>query len=315
MEKKVELLRPKKGRPHPYIFLFTIILLALTFALITAFVVGRAVIADGQSEDFKIELYEVMSQSHLGWLADIIFGEDTPEYPSILPPAVNSEPGKVTPLFAGSENASIQKITLTEKADGCNGVMLAISDPTKLFVGKSTQGSNVLSEIMNVERATVAFTFADAKNGGGKVLFSDGEWAVGDGTDRHGYFGFSANGIMHFGRGTHPQIAELSFEYATEQTVHSLIVGGVPCDFESTKGAIGIPSLSVAQCHDGSALLLFLDGSASCRDITELLYRYSAVNAAIIYTGELVGFITEDETVSFGEGFDSAEYASAWMIK
>jgi len=306
-------IKPKKinKNAHAYKMCFIIVTLTLIFALIAVFAIGKTV-ALGSSEALKIEFYTYLNDNGLSWLSHLFFGDEAPSYGSVLPPALSSDGGKVEVLFSGGET-SVRKMTFTEESDGFDGVMLAISDPTSLSIGSSTQKSNVISGIMNVEHASLAFSFADA--GGDRVLFSDGKRTEQGVSGSCGYFGFTSEGVMHFGNTEADKADGLSLAYATVQEVHSLIVGGVPCDFETTRGELGVPSFSAAQCADGSVLLLFLDANASCREITELLYRYSAINAAILYTGECVGFIDGDGTFSFGESFDSAEYACAWILK
>lgn len=297
-------------KSHFYKLLFIILTISLIFALIAVFTVGR-VIAQGDSEELKIELCSFLEDNGLSFLSSLLFGEDPPRYSSELPPSAPSDNSGITVMFSG-DKSEVKKLIFTEERDGYSGIMLALSDPTRLSIGRSTQSSNVISEIFKVERATLAFPFSDGM--ADNVLVNAGTWSSGSEKESYGYFGFSKDGVMHFGDGSRENIEALGFEYATEQKISALISGGVPCDFESSLGEIGMPTISVAQCADGSVLVLFLNESASCREITELLYRYSAVNAAIIYTGDCAGYVDNDNTLSFSDNFDHSEFTCVWII-
>lgn len=304
----------RKNRPGIYKTVFAVIWILLTVIILFVFFIGAGrAVAGGESDDLKIRLYEFLEDSPFSFLSNFIFEGSVPSYESSLPPSANSDGTKVSVLFPGTQNADVREITLTKKNDGISGILIALSDPTALSVGSSTQGSNALSEILKVEHARLAFAFSDQSDD--PVLINGGEWTYKTNSELYGYFGFDGKGVMHFGTGSYSDIEGLSLTYATKQTVHSLICGGVPCSFDMSKGAIGSASLSVAQCEDGSVLILFADASASCQKITELLYRYSAVNAATVYVGDAVGFANEEKSVSLGSGSESVQHASAWIIE
>lgn len=310
---KIRSIKSRK-RNRAYRLIFAVVFITLIFMLIAIFAIGRTV-AHGSSEARRVELYTFLHDNDLLWLSDIIFGDDVPSYSSALPPAKEAEVGNIKVAFSGEGVSDIKKIILNEKDDGFSGVLIAVSDPRAISIGRSTQGSNDVAGIRDVEHASIAFSFANSRNDG--VLYFDGEALFGEGdTDSDiGYFGFSDDGIMHFGEGKIDEIYSLGLSFATRQDVSALITGKVPCSFEMSRGDIGSASLSVAQCADGSVMLLFADKKASCKDLTELLYRYSAVNAAIIYVGDNVGFIDLEGTYAIGENFSSAKYSSVWMIK
>ena len=310
-KKKHKKKQPSKNE-HIYKMLFIIVIVSLIFCLIAFFTVGK-VIANGDSTDIKMNFYTFLHEHHLGFFAKMIFGNNIPEYSSEFPPIKNSVPDNIEVLFAGAEETVVQKIYFDKENDGFSGVMLAINDPTKFSIGSSTQSSNAISEIFAVERAKIAFPFAQNKSD--NVLITDGVWSSDRASDKYGFFGFDSKGIMHFGQASKEEIEALSLTCATEQAnMSAILCNGVPCDFESSQGAIGKPSISVAQCSDGSVILLFLGKAASCRDITELLYRYSAVNAAIIYSGNNSGYFDADGTFSFDKSFENSEYSCVWTV-
>ena len=304
-----------KGKKDGFKTLFIVVFVFLFLLTIAAFGIGLARKAvSGPSEDLRIKVYEWMEEKDSGFfsfLSGLIFGDDIPAYESYLPPSVNSNAEGISVLFGGKK-ADVKEMTLTKASDGVNGKLIAVSNPTAFAIGSSTLGANALSEIAKVEHARLAFSFA-AKDG--CVIVSDREYVFSGSENEIGYFGFTESGIMHFGMGSAEDIKALSLAYATKQTVYSLICGGVPCDFDMSKGKIGSPSLVVAQCEDGSVLLLFADASASCLGISELLYRYNAVNAAIIYVDESVGYSDGETSFAFNEGAESTQHSCAWRAE
>lgn len=312
-KEKIKSIQSRK-KNRAYRLVFAMVFITLIFILIAIFAVGRTV-AHGSSEARRVELYTFLCDNDLTWLSNLIFGDNIPLYSSELPPAAASVADDIKVAFSSEDQFKIKKILLSESGDGFSGVLLAINDPRAISIGRSTQESNDVSGIRDVEHASTAFSFADSRHD--SILYFNGEefFSEDDNGSDIGYFGFNESGILHFGEGTIDEIRSLGLSFATRQVVSALITSKVPCSFEMSRGEIGKPSLSVAQCADGSVMLLFANGSASCKELTELLYRYSAVNAAIIYIGNGVGFIDSNDTYAFGEGFLNAKYSSVWMIK
>lgn len=280
----------------------------LAFVILAAFFAGRTIAQRG-NEELRLDFYTRLSESPLRGLIKYIFNEDSiPSTAPILPGCVNSTPDGISPAPSASEK---DVLLLKGDGDGYLAHVLAIKDPSSLFMGRSTFNQNYVSEIMHLQNASYAFSAADSMKL--NVIDPDSEaYKDADGT----FFGLTDRGILAFGG-----IKQLSEDagkltFAQEAEIHTLVHTSLPTSFEPSRHAIGAQTLSIGQCADGSLLIVLADGNASVDDLTKLFYRYSAVNAAIVYVGEAAGILCPDGSVlSFGSDFEDAQYSHAWLIK
>jgi hypothetical protein len=280
----------------------------LIFFIIAAFLTGRA-IANCESEGLRLEFYQKLRSSPFSACIDLLFEEENlPITNPILPGCVSSSAEGIVPP-SGSVAGEIIEIAVD--GESFNASMIAIKNPHSLFMGKSTFNQNYVSEIMHRAGASYAFSAADDR--AISVAVYDGVISESaEGT----FFGITESGILAFGDLSAFKEAEDGLVRAQNASIHTLVCASMPTSFSPSEHPIGKPSLSIGQCADGSLLIAVADGNASVSDLTRLFYKYSAVNAAIVYIGDCAGIICPDgRTVSFGEGFDAAQYSHAWLIK
>lgn len=308
MSLRTEKKQRKPKRHGLWVQIAVTVAVTLVFVLIAAFIAGRTIAQNG-NEELRLEFYTRLNESPFSGFVKYIFDEDSiPSTVPILPGCVNSTPDGISPAPSTSEK---DVLLLKGDSDGYLAHVLAIKDPSSLFMGRSTFNQNYVSEIMHLQNASYAFSAADSMKL--NVIDPDSDtYENADGT----FFGLTDRGILAFG-GIKQQSEDAGrLKFAQEAEIHTLIHASLPTSFDPSRHAIGVQTLSIGQCADGSLLLILADGNASVNDLTKLFYRYSAVNAAIVYVGEAAGIICPDGSVlSFGKDFEDAQYSHAWLIK
>lgn len=299
--------KKKRTRPSYFLHTFAIISLTLIFVLLLVFFAGRAV-ARGSSEDLSRKLHIFLSDSPFAFAIPALYGDDIPDTAPTLPECVLSNSSGITVSFPDDTN-SVTEIKLDN--GNYSAHMYALKNPNRLFIGKSTQDHNHISGILSLENAALAFSASAA--GKDKVLVYDKALT---GEAEGGFFGITDKGFLVFGKLEDYKNEDGELVYAKSANVGSLIINSIPCDFSPSDLPFGSPALAIGQCADGSLLLIFTDSNASAADIAQIFYRYSAVNAAIVYVGNGAGVCYPDGTYfSYDEGFADAEFSSAWLIK
>ena len=301
--------KTKKSRRQLWGLKITVtVAITLVFALLIAFFTGRTIATKG-NEDLRLEFYMLLKESPLRGCIDYIFDEDSiPDTTPILPGCINSSFEGITPPTNSTGNDVLQ---LTPDSLSFSTHILAIKNPALLCMGKSTFDHNYVSEIKHLEKARYAFSAADSMNL--NVIAANGKVTE----DAEGtFFGMTEKGILAFGGIKQFSDVNGKLLWAQEAQIHTLINNSMPTSFSPSEHAIGYPTLSIGQCADGSLLMIIADSNASANGLTKLFYKYSAVNAAIVYVGESAGIICPDGSVlSFGRDFHDAQYSHAWLIK
>lgn len=301
--------KPKKpGKRMWGLQIAVTVAITLVFVILIAFFAGRTIASKG-NEDLRLEFYLLLKESPFSGCIKYIFDEESiPDTTPVLPPCVNSSADGISPSDSVSGENVLQ---LSHNETSFSAHVLAINDPAALCMGKSTFDHNYISEIKHLENASYAFSAAD--NMQLNVIASNGSYAEdADGT----FFGMTDNGILAFGGIKQFRDTNAKLMWAQEASIYTLIHSSLPTSFSPSEHAITAPTLSIGQCADGSLLIIIADARASVNDLTKLFYKYSAVNAAIVYVGESAGIICPDGSVlSFGKDFEDAQYSHAWLIK
>ncbi len=287
---------------------FIILLITLTILLVTVFAIGRAV-AFGSSTELSLKFYDYLQNSVFSFATGFFFDDHVPSYEAYAPGVGDSSPDRIDVFFKGDDD-----ILYFDVDEGTfKGKLVAVKDPTRFSIGRPTQEVNALNVILRVSDGELAFSSAASHRD--RVLAENGECLIEEGKVET-FIGFTNDGILHFGSADAEKMSSLGLSCATAQDINVLICGGAPFDFELSRAPIGKSTVSIAQCSDGSVLLLFLDEAASYRDAMEVLYRHGAVNAAVIHSGNNVGYVVSDgESFSYSDAISSAEFSSAWMVK
>ena len=280
----------------------------LAFVILIAFFAGRTIAQKGNDE-LRLEFYTRLSESPLRGCIRYIFDEDSiPDTTPILPGCVNSSTEGIIPSASTSGDGVL---LITTDNEDFSAHIVAIKDPSSLFMGKSTFSHNYVSEIKHLTSASYAFSAADSMN---LNVIASGNGPVSDADCT--FFGITDKGILAFGGIKQLTSDHGNLIFAQAASIHTLVHASLPTSFSPSEHSINAPTLSIGQCADGSILLIIADQRASADDLTKLFYKYSAVNAAIVYVGEAAGIICPDGSVlSFGKDFDDAQYSHAWLIK
>lgn len=219
----------------------------------------------------------------------------------------SDEPGTV-PADSGIVIEKIKKSTF-------NGVVMRISDPTRVFLGTPEsygQGSVGLTLRQMIDR----YGAVGGINGGGfydpngsgtggipdGLVIDKGELVWGNPGSSYNVIGFDGEGILHVGSMTAARALELGIKYACSFGP-TLIINGVPCNSRGDLGGGMNPRTAIGQCADGTVLMVVINGrslgslGATYDDLTELFVELGAVNAAnldggssslLMYNGEFL---------------------------
>ena len=120
-----------------------------------------------------------------------------------------------------------------------------------------------------------------------------------------GMIGFNNDNVLVLGRYTASQALDMGIRDAVDFGPY-LIVNGVPSFIKGDGGWGDAPRSAIAQRQDGIVLFLVMDGrdyingilGADMVDLTELLLRYGAYNAANLDGGTSSGLVVEGELIN-----------------
>jgi len=177
------------------------------------------------------------------------------------------------------------------------GVMMLISDPSRVFVGtldsydKEGRGKTILEFIKKygVSGGSNAGGFYDP-GGSGKggypkgIVISEGRLRFGNLNSTYEVIGFTNENILVVGNMTAKKALELGIRDAVTYGP-ILMVNGVPEQISGIGGGLN-PRTAIGQRADGTVLLLVIDGrqasslGASYFDLINVFLEYEAVNAA-----------------------------------
>ena len=192
------------------------------------------------------------------------------------------------------------------------GTMIVINDPSRVFVGTSSDkydGSAGLSvpEICERYGATAASNAGGFEDIGGVgnggtplgIVISEGELKYGDLNTSYEIIGFDENDIFIIGNMTGQQALDSGVRDAVSWGP-LLIVNGVPANVTGTGGGVN-PRTAIGQREDGAVLLLIIDGrqthslGATLNDLINVFLDFDAVNAANLDGGGSTVFYYDGE--------------------
>lgn len=213
-------------------------------------------------------------------------------------------------------NDTYKLININES--GLRGYLVAIYDPSKVKIGTATNmqvKGEMLTKIAANNNAVVAMNasgFVDpgyVGNGSKPIgaVIKDGK-LLNDGSGTT-----NAGGIIGFTNDNKLVLSKISASEAVKQGVRDavefgpfLIVNGKPSFIRGNGGWGTAPRSAIAQRSDGIVLFLVMDGrdyahgidGADMVDLTEILVRYGAVNAANLDGGTSCGLVINGELVN-----------------
>ena len=219
-------------------------------------------------------------------------------------------------LTKNNKNDVYKLININENKQ--RGYLIVVYDPSKVKIataktmGKSGQMLVTIAKDNNALVAMNASGFIDPNymsNGGkphgavikdGKLVSNNERAPVGG-----GIIGFDNNNTLILGKMTAQQALNKGIRDAVEFGPF-LIVNGTPAFIKGNGGWGTAPRSAIGQRKDGIVLFLVMDGrdyangisGSDMVDITELLLRYGAYNAANLDGGTSSGLVVNNELIS-----------------
>lgn len=214
------------------------------------------------------------------------------------------------------------------------GYLVAIYDPSKVklavtkYLGKRGEYITDIAKNNNAKIAINASGYQDPNwmgNGGAPTgtVIKDGKIVWGAGTGRVNIIGFNNDNILVLSRMTPQQAVASGIRDAISFTPF-LIVNGKAA-FVKGDGGWGIaPRTAIGQRQDGIVLFLVIDGrqahsiGADMVDLTEIMQRYGAYNAANVDGGSSSTLIENGELITkpTAAGKDNMRWIpNAWIVE
>jgi exopolysaccharide biosynthesis protein len=216
------------------------------------------------------------------------------------------------------------------------GYITVIYDPSRVtlalskYLGDRGQSLKVMAKNNNAKVAINASGFLDINwmgNGGtptGNIIHNGKVYNYGYEVSGGGFIGFNDKHVLMLLRGTAEDAVNQGLQEAVEFGPF-LIVNGKPA-FIKGNGGWGIaPRTAIAQRKDGIVLFVTIDGrqpgysiGIDMVELTKLLTRYKAHNAANLDGGSSTGLVVEKEiynkpVASGAEGL--RDIPNAWILK
>lgn len=233
-------------------------------------------------------------------------------------------------------NDLYKKIDINEK--GIRGYLVAVYDPSKVKVATAKQmgtKGQMLTSIAKENNAAVAmnasgFIDPNYNSNGGKphgIVIKDGKLV--SNLDRApvggGLIGFTKDNVLVLGKYSASEALKKGIRDAVEFGPY-LVVNGEPSFIKGNGGWGSAPRSAIGQRQDGIVLFLVMDGrdyahgidGADMVDLTEILMRYGAYNAANLDGGTSSGLVINDKLVNKpinGSGEHSTRaIPDAWIV-
>ncbi len=223
---------------------------------------------------------------------------------------------------------------------GYKGYLVAVYDPSKVKIGTTSklgttgQSTKVIAKNYNAHVAINAGGFYDPDwNSNGAIphgtVIQNGKvvWDYEDANVGGGIVGFNQDNVLVLGRMTARQAINKGIRDAVEFGPF-LIVNG-KASFVRGDGGWGIaPRTAIGQRQDGIVLMLVIDGrgyqygrpdilGCGMVELTEIMQRYGAVNAANMDGGSSTSLILEGEVASHpvaGGSEGLRNIPTAWIV-
>ena len=196
----------------------------------------------------------------------------------------------------------------------CNGYMMIVQDPSRVFVGKP---DNFGGSGLSVEGMCLKYDAIGGINGGG--FYDDGGGGLGgdptgltvsEGVYYNEYsrtdcfIGFDEDGILHIGYMNAEDAHASNIRDGVTFTYGPILVSnGMPVDATGIITGMN-PRTAIGQRADGAVLLLVIDGrqaqsaGATYADLTEIMLDYGAVNACNLDGGSSTAMWFDGEYVN-----------------
>ena len=196
----------------------------------------------------------------------------------------------------------------------CNGYMMIVQDPSRVFVGKP---NNFGGSGLSVEGMCQKYDAIGGINGGG--YFDDGGGGSGgiptgltvsEGVYYNEYsrtdcfIGFDEDGILHIGYMNAEDAHASNIRDGVTFTYGPILVSnGMPVDATGIITGMN-PRTAIGQRADGAVLMLVIDGrqaqsaGATYADLTEIMLDYGAVNACNLDGGSSTAMWFDGEYVN-----------------
>lgn len=227
-------------------------------------------------------------------------------------------------------NAKDGMIFKTIKGSTYTAYMLIVKDPSRIFVGTSSNNFSTSEKGKNIFEATQAYGAVAAINGGEfpdsggigtgahpiGLTYSDGKCVWNDGT-RRTFIGFDKNNqLVVSEKMTKAEADALQIRDAVSfQTGNVLISSdGENITFYYADGNTGTAQrTAIGQRADGAVILLVTDGrtasslGATHNDIIDVMVQYGAVNAAMLDGGSSAMMYYENYYEKYSYDYDSLD--------
>ena len=315
----------------------------LGFFMTTAILIGVAglsleyVLVKGPSPSLKDTFVMTMLETRrFGFIAHIFLSDE--EVAEIKSRNTSTEvveqdtsliniPTQNTEGEEGEESVTVETIDyglVDEDGDGiiidqvvkklCNGYMMIVQDPSRVFVGKP---NNFGGSGLSVEDMCLKYDAIGGINGGG--FYDDGGGGLGgdptgltvsegvyyneySGTDC--FIGFDEAGILHIGYMNAEDAHASNIRDGVTFTYGPVLVAnGMPVDATGIITGMN-PRTAIGQRADGAVLMLVIDGrqaqsaGATYADLTEIMLDYGAVNACNLDGGSSTAMWFDGEYVN-----------------
>ncbi|MEE0970334.1 MAG: phosphodiester glycosidase family protein [Clostridia bacterium] len=228
------------------------------------------------------------------------------------------------------ENAKDGMIFKTLKGASYTAYMLIVRDPSRVFVGASSDDYSTSSKGKNIFEATEKFSAVAAINGGEfpdsggigtgshpiGLTYSGGKCIWNDGTKRT-FIGFDKDNKLHAYEGmTKAEADKLSIRDAVSfQTGNVLISSdGENVTFYYAEGNNGTAQrTAIGQRADGAVIMLVTDGrtasslGATHNDVIDIMVEHGAVTAAMLDGGSSAMMYYEDYYEKYDYDYESLD--------
>jgi len=289
---------------------------ALIFFLTLYSVIAIAVLFHSPYTEFKeYWVTTAMSTMEHQYLAEMLVSDDEiaeiMENNKVIQSGLNADTSEI--LIKKGKGSSIEKIDLRGK--GYKGIMLVISDPSKVFVGsaKAEQSKGMFLKDIVKKYGAVAginaggFINQSSKHGDAReadgLLISEGVILKGADGASYNVIGFTDKDKFILGVHNLSEIKKLKVRDAVSFAPF-LIVNGKPSKIIGNGGWGINPRTAIGQKKDGTVLLLAIDGrqassvGATIGQVQDIMMEYGAYNATNLDGGSSTIMVYKDEIIN-----------------
>ena len=280
----------------------------ISLSLVLVILLSGLFLLYGPYSGFRVFLITTsMNTANHKCIANALYSKGTIK--RVMDENVVVEPDDKTDPERISEDGLSNAIELTEiEKENCTGVLLRISDPSRVSVAYSKDSKGMLLEKIAEDTGGIA-----AINASGYlrveepgiptgILISDSKIIHSGFPGEHSIIGFDKENKFVIGNYADDEIASLRLRDAVEFGP-LLIINGTKSQILGNGGGYA-PRSAIGQTKTGEVLFLCLDGrtltnpGASLIDVQDILYEYGAINAANLDGGSSVSMYYEGKIVN-----------------